>query len=477
MTRLALSLMLGLALAPAATFAQSRADNIVAHDTIDRFVEQEMAAQKIPGVALAIMRNGAPIKLQGYGYANIEHQVPVHADTIFQSGSIGKMFTGMAVMLLVEDGKLDLDASIRTYLPDAPASWAPIKLRHLLNHTGGLGDPDLDYRREYTDEDLLQAYYAVPQLFPAARRWSYSNTGYATLGIIVRKAGGEFYGDVLAKRVFAPLGMRTARVISDEAIVPNRSAGYYVGDEGDYTNQPFVSKSLNATADGSLYLSALDYVNWEDGVRRKALLKPESWKEITRPAPLDNGTTYPYGFGWMLAKAPNGGEIMQHSGSWQGFRTNLRRYIDDGVTILILANSTSADTGKLLNGVASRYDSRYTEPAPAKIADAHPDLTASTSRTLARVAAGTLTDKDFPLIDGEWRQRMFDSGRKTLGELGKCGNLDVFSDQANGDRQVRRYQAQCRNGVLEASSTMAADGTPDTLSVRRRTPGQAADED
>nr|AIA92829.1 beta-lactamase [uncultured Rhodothermus sp.] len=162
-------------------------------------------------------------------------------------------------MLLVQDGVLALDAPIRRYLPDAPDSWQPITLRHLLNHTGGLGDADLDLHREYDDDALLEAYYATPLAFPAGRRWRYSNEGYATVGILVKKVTGRFYGDLLAERVFGPLGMRTARVISDRDVIRNRASGYET-EAGDYRNQDWVSASLNRTADGSLYLSALDYV-------------------------------------------------------------------------------------------------------------------------------------------------------------------------------------------------------------------------
>src|SRR5215475_786225 len=107
-------------------------------DAIDDYVNQEIARQRTPGAALAIMQHGSLVRAQGYGFANLEHRVPVHPETIFQSGSIGKQFTSTAIMLLVEDGKLALDESIRTYLPEAPKSWQPIKLRHLLTHTSGL---------------------------------------------------------------------------------------------------------------------------------------------------------------------------------------------------------------------------------------------------------------------------------------------------------------------------------------------------
>jgi CubicO group peptidase (beta-lactamase class C family) len=144
--------------------------NTLQADAIDDYVTAEMARERIPGVALAIVKHGELMRAQGYGFANIEHRVPVHPDTIFQSGSIGKQFTSTAVMLLVEDGKLRLDESIRTDLPDSPKWWAPITLRHLLTHTSGLaGDPAIDLHTEYTEEQLLKVLYKQPQDFPAGQ--------------------------------------------------------------------------------------------------------------------------------------------------------------------------------------------------------------------------------------------------------------------------------------------------------------------
>lgn len=439
---------------------------LAAEDSIDAFIRAEMQTQKIPGVGVAIVRDGEPVRVQGYGFANLEHQVPVHPDTLFQSGSIGKQFTAMAVMLLVEDGKLDLDASVRTYLTDAPGSWSAITLRNLLNHTSGLAAPELDERREYSDEELMHAAYALPPTFPPGRRWEYSNTGYVTLGIIVRKIGGEFYGDVLTNRVFAPLGMRTARVISDEDLVPNRSAGYQTGEQG-YRNQSWVSTTLNATADGSLYLSVLDYVQWENGLRKRALLKPASWNEILRPAKLDNGTTYPYGFGWDVRTAVDGGTIWSHGGSWQGFRTYIRRYDTDGVTIVALANSTSAEPGKLVAGIAARYDARYAAPPAQPINDDHPAYASVVERALRRLREGSLTARDFPHLPAAEVGQALDRYRLILKTVGACKPLALYWQRDNGDHHARMYRAHCADGVLQVNATMDMQGVIQRFSLIR----------
>src|SRR4029079_7483166 len=133
----------------------------------------------------------------GYGLANVEHQVPVKPETIFQSGSMGKQFTATAVMMLVEDGKITLEDRINKYFTNAPGIWTNVTVRHLLTHTAGFTDypKDFDMRRDYTEDELLKCIAAIPLAFPPGEKWSYSNLGYQTLGILIHKVTGEFYGD------------------------------------------------------------------------------------------------------------------------------------------------------------------------------------------------------------------------------------------------------------------------------------------
>ena len=142
-----------------------------------------MQKQKIPGIALAIVKNGKISYAKGYGYSNVEHRVPVKVETVFQSGSVGKQFTSAAVMLLVEDGKINLGDKIGVYFPDAPQAWADITVRHLLTHTSGMGDypNDFDYRRDYTEDDFYKLIRQTPLAFKPGEKWSYSNLGYVTL--------------------------------------------------------------------------------------------------------------------------------------------------------------------------------------------------------------------------------------------------------------------------------------------------------
>jgi len=227
-----------------------------------------MQRQQIPGVSLAIVKNGRPLLVKGYGFSNLEHRVPVKAETVFQSGSVGKQFTASAIMMLVEDGKIGLEDNIGKYLGDVPDAWKSITIRHLLTHTGGMTDypDDFDFRRDLTEDELLKKAKEIPLAFAPGEKWQYSNLGFVTLGIIISKVTRKFYGDFLQERIFKPLGMTSARIISEADIVPNRAAGYRLV-EGKIKNQNWVAPSMNTTADGSLYLTALDMIKWDEGLR------------------------------------------------------------------------------------------------------------------------------------------------------------------------------------------------------------------
>jgi CubicO group peptidase (beta-lactamase class C family) len=435
-------------------------------DAIDDFVNRELAAQQIPGAALAITHNGRLVRAQGYGLANIEHQIPVHADTIFQSGSIGKQFTAVAVMLLVEDGKLRLDESVRTWLPDAPESWAPITVRHLLTQTSGLpATADYDLQRNYTDDELTAICYRLRLEFPPGKRWSYSNAGYELLGILIKKVSGESYADILAERVFAPLHMNTARLISDRDIVMNRAAGYEPSARG-LLNQEWVAPTGNSTADGALYLTALDFVKWDAGLRAGEILKPESWAEVYLPVKLASGKTYPYGFGWLL-KHFAGQEVHEHSGAWQGFAGEFIRYLDAGVSVAVLTNKAGADPVRIARGVAGIYDARLALPPAAPIADPDPRKLERARRLIAEITADTLKQRDFGGIFGgapasDFAQQI-DAYRNVLRPLGALRDLRLFELQELGDDRRYRYRARFEKGLMNIQVMVLPDGLFDLL--------------
>ncbi|MDM7922122.1 MAG: serine hydrolase domain-containing protein [Pyrinomonadaceae bacterium] len=421
---------------------------------VDAFVKRAMEDDNIPGVSLAIIKDGKPVIVKGYGLANIEHNVPVKPETIFQSGSVGKQFTAFAVMLLVDEGKIGLDDNIGKYLGEVPPSWAKITIRHLLTHTGGMTDyPDgFDYRKDYTEDDLLAAIKAVPLAFEPGERWQYSNLGYVTLGIIIHKASGRFYGDFLAERVFKPLGMTTARVITESDIVPNRAAGYFVRD-GVVKNQVWVSPTLNTTADGSLYLSVLDMIKWEEGLAGGKLLSKASYDQMWTRAKLNNGRERRYGFGWSL-RSLNGRVVIEHGGSWQGFKSYIARYPDRRLTVIAFANLANVNPAKLAAGISEAFDPTL---KPQPVADPDPKRTADIRQLFEAMLNGNVDENRFaPSV----RKLLLDPNDRLIAHLKNILPIEKFElvELPTNGSPGYRYRADFKSMAVTIEVETDKDG-------------------
>ena len=207
--------------------SRAHAQSPAATAAVTDYVKAEMQHEHVPGLSLLVIRDGKVLRAEGFGLSNVELQVPVKPETVFQSGSVGKQFTTTAVMMLVEEGKVGLDDPLTKYFSDAPAAWKDVTVRELLSHTAGFGDypKSFDYRKDWTEAAQLKMLEATPLLFAPGTKWEYSNFGYMTLGILIHRITGEFYGDFLEQRIFQPLGMTSTRIISEADIVPQRAAG------------------------------------------------------------------------------------------------------------------------------------------------------------------------------------------------------------------------------------------------------------
>lgn len=362
---------------------------------VDRYIKEHMEIEKIPGISLAVMREGKIVLVKGYGLANVEHNVPVKPETIFQSGSVGKAFTVVAVLMLVDEGKLRLDDKINKYFTDAPSAWDRITVRHLLEHTSGLSrDPEnSDLRVDLTEEEHYKIIKGLPMVFELGEKRGYSNAGFRLLGMLIRKVTGKFYGDYLAERVFTPLGMTTARIISEADIVPNRAAGYRLVD-GELKNQEWVAPMLNTTADGSLYLSVLDMAKFETALHERKLLSPASYDAIWEPLVTNDRLTQPWGFSWHI-KNINGKRIFGHGGGWQGFTANFDRYPEKKLAVMVFTNRRGANPEAITRGVMSIIAPELSIDAIPVIADNEPEITALVKDFLAKLGSNKLEAEMF----------------------------------------------------------------------------------
>ncbi len=333
-------------------------------DPVDQYIQAEMTKRQIPGLSLLVVRDGKTVRAQGYGFSNVERQVPVKPETVFQSGSMGKQFTATAVMMLVEEEKIHLDDPLTKYFTDAPPAWNQVTVRQLLSHTAGFTDypKNFNFRRDRTEAEMLKIVEGVPLAYPPGTKFDYSNLGYLTLGLLIHHVTGEFYGDFLQERIFRPLGMTTTQIISEADIVPNRAAGYRLV-KGQLKNQEWVAPTLNTTADGSLYFSILDLAKWDTALNTEKLLKQSSLQQMWTIAKLNNGQSNPgdYGFGWFI-ESIRGHRIIEHEGEWQGFATQISRYVDDKLTIVVLTNAENAGPDDITHHVAGLYVPELTPP-------------------------------------------------------------------------------------------------------------------
>jgi len=421
-----------LLLACSSTIAQR---NVIAK--VDEYVKAEMRRQKIPGVSLAIMKDGKAILAKGYGFANVEHKVLVKPETVFQSGSVGKQFTATAVMMLVEDGKIGLDEKISKYLGEVPDSWKPVTIRQLLSHTGGFTDypDDFDLRKDYTEDELLKRWQTITLAFQPGEKWQYSNLGYVTLGILIHKVTGKFYGDFLDERIFKPLGMKTARIINEADIVPNRAAGYRLVN-GELKNQQWVSPSLNTTADGSLYLTAQDMAKWDAALYGENLLKGATLEQMWTPVTLKDGRTHPYGFGWSL-RTVNRHKLVEHGGSWQGFKAHIARYVDDKLTVIVFANLAQTNQSRIAHQVAAIIQPELLQRFAQ---DPEPQVTAQFKELLERLTEGKA---DTIIFGSELQASLFEGNGRLFSFIKTLGLIQSFQllerSEKNGIRSYR-YQ-------------------------------------
>jgi CubicO group peptidase (beta-lactamase class C family) len=321
----------------------------------DEAILAEMKRQNIPGVAIGVVRDGKVVRVSGFGMANLEHNIPVTADTVFQTGSTGKQFAALAILMLEKDGKLSVEDPLSKFFPDTPKAWRDIKIKHLLSHTSGIEDDEklFDLSRTLTPDALRKLHFKSPKPRKAGASWSYSNSGYQLIGLVIENVTGAPFHDFFVARIFKPLGMTATRSISEADIIPNRASGYERKDgklENPIKNQAWVSPTYNATADGSTYITARDFA-----VYMAAMDDPNSpmrplWDKAIKPViKIGPKTNVSYGFGWLIDTV-NGVPIEYHTGSWQGFRANIIHYPTLKTSIVVLFNSDLPD-GSAINSV------------------------------------------------------------------------------------------------------------------------------
>ena len=310
---------------------------------MDQVIRASSEADAFSGAVL-VARDGRILLDQGYGLANREWNIPNDGDVKFRLGSLSKQFTAVAVMLLNQQGKLDLDAPIKTWLPDAPAAWDAITPRHLLSHTAGVpnftafSDFEAQKTRPATMSQLIARFRDRPLDFAPGSRFAYSNSGYVLLSALIETASGQTYADFIAANLFQPLGMSDSGYDRHDLILPRRASGYASGAD-NVVNADYVDMSI-PTGAGALYSTTHDLLKWEQGLFGGRLLNAQSMTALSTP--VRNG----YAMGLMVSEA-DGKRLVWHNGAIEGFNTYMAYDPGDRTAIIVLANLNGEAPDKL----------------------------------------------------------------------------------------------------------------------------------
>jgi CubicO group peptidase (beta-lactamase class C family) len=311
-----------------------------------------------PGGAVLVICDGHVVYQKAVGLANVEERVPNTTSTNFRIASLTKQFTALAVLMLVEEGKLTYETRLTEVFPDFPPYGKEITLRHLLSHTSGLLNyEDLMPRsttRQLKDRDVLRLLREQKETaFPPGTKYRYSNSGYAVLALVVEKASGQKFADFLKRRIFTPLGM-TNSVAYEEGGPPiaNRAYGYTPAGAGfKRTDQSLTSAVLG---DGGIYTSVEELFRWDQALYGPKLLRPDTLAQAFANNRLPDGRFTDYGFGWELG-SHRGLRSFRHGGSTVGFRSELERLADKRLTAIVLCNRSDAKVRDIARGLVDLY--------------------------------------------------------------------------------------------------------------------------
>ncbi len=340
----------------------------VSDDSVDGYVRVAMQRRPIPGLALAVIRGGRVLKLATYGMSSLEFGVPVTPDTLFNVASVSKAFTGVAIMRLVEDRALSLDDPIGRHLAELPTHWRPVTVRQLLNHTSGLPDINVDV---YTTRTLAQTVPAAlsllgsrPMESVAGTEWSYNQTNYMLLGMLIESASGQSFAEYCRIRLFEPLELRTPVFGDSRAVVAERATVYTrFRFDSDPPQRLDHSEVLDYTMPafsypaGGLNISIRDFSAWLIALEQGRIISRRGLDALWEPARFSDGSVFGgptlkgYGLGWMLDPRQTRPTV----GGAGGLRAAFSIYPKDDLSVIVLTNYQGAGPEALVEGVADLY--------------------------------------------------------------------------------------------------------------------------
>ena len=348
-----------------------------ASEKTDNYVREMISKKPIPGVSVAVLKEGKILKMQSYGLANIETHTPATSQSVYKLASLSKQFIATAVMLLQQSGKIDLDSPINKYLDSLPPAWQSISVRNLLTHTSGLVRdlPDWDPLKVRPLSEDIKTIYPLPLDFAPGTQWDYSNMNYYVLAAIIEKVTGTNWGEWISRHIFIPSGMRQTRTCSMIDLVPNRVSGYDKISTGWKNADIWL-----ALWPSSAFLSSIaDLAKWDRVLYSDELLTVKSKKQMWTVTKLNDGKPTHYGLGWFIDSVNNHLRI-HHDGGVPGFRSDFERYPDSKLSVIVLTNSGSANAERMAQNIAGFFVPALKPVPPKALPDKEPEITNKVKR-------------------------------------------------------------------------------------------------
>lgn len=301
-----------------------------------------------------VAKAGKPIYQKAFGKANLELDVNLTTENVFQLGSMTKQFTAIAILMLEEQGKLDVKHTVSKYIPDYPLGDS-ITLHHLLTHTSGIKDftkmktiRDIA-QKEMTPSMLVDFFKNEPIDFAPGEKYAYNNSGYVLLGYIIELVSGESYEDFIEKHIFQKVGMNQSYYASDIKIIHKRAYGYHKKESG-YVNKTIINFSVPFSS-GSLMSTVADMLKWQNALNQNLLLNPKTIVKAFTKYKLNNGQEFTYGYGWNLIEI-DGIPMREHGGSVFGFKSMGVYIPGEDIYVIGLSNCDCNSPTKVTEDIA-----------------------------------------------------------------------------------------------------------------------------
>ena len=334
---------------------------------------QETYKPSGPGASVLMAKKGQVIYHKAFGMANLELGLPLKTEHVFRIGSVSKQFTAVAILQLMEQGKLSLQDDLSKFIPDYPTQGKKITVEQLLNHTSGIKsytdmkEWDEEVRRkDFTVSALVDFFKNQPMDFEPGTKWQYNNSGYILLGFIIEKVSGQTYAAYVTEHFFKPLGMNNSYYGDVAPVIKNRAAGYAQADvAGAYNNAAFLSMTQPYAA-GSLLSTVEDLYTWTKALHSGKIIKPESLKKAVTPSILPDGSNTHYGFGLQMGNL-FGSPTVEHGGGINGFLSDLLYLPNEDVCVAILTNCDCEPPGELSAKLAALTIGKPLTPTAIKM--------------------------------------------------------------------------------------------------------------